>query len=46
MAVHCNTTIKMYGWNCNKAAMSVLMTCDIHVVEQAMFIDSILIKQL
>ena len=32
-------------WHCSKAVMTVLMICDIHVIEQAMFIDSILVKQ-
>ena len=38
MAVHCNTAIKVYCWYCNKAVVTVLITCDIHVIEQIMFI--------
>ena len=45
MEIYCNTTIKVYCWHCIKKVMTVLITCDICVIKQAMFIDSILIKQ-
>ena len=45
MAIHCNAIIKVYCWHCNKAVMTVLMIGDLLVIEEAMFIDGILIKQ-
>ena len=47
MAVHCNRTINVYCWYCHKAVTTVLMTYEIHVINnQDVLMDTIVIKQL